>query len=149
MAPQITLTDDFGEHPDVFLEVDAGGRLSLAQRQQREHPGLAPEEGEGVTAEVALLEGDELLADARDAQLAKVDKEIEVLQQLFANETATLFSHSLDKSDNVFVLEVNPNPDLTEGVGFIASSAAAGISFSKALRMIVDEALKRGSAPDG
>jgi D-alanine-D-alanine ligase len=53
----------------------------------------------------------------------------------------------LDKSDNVFVLEVNPNPDLTEGVGFIASSAAAGISFSKALRMIVDEALKRGSAP--
>jgi D-alanine-D-alanine ligase len=53
----------------------------------------------------------------------------------------------LDKSDNIFVLEVNPNPDLTEGVGFMASSAAAGISFSEALRMIVDEALKRGSAP--
>jgi D-alanine-D-alanine ligase len=53
----------------------------------------------------------------------------------------------LDKSDNIFVLEVNPNPDLTEGVAFMASSAAAGISFSEALRMIVDEALKRGSPP--
>jgi len=54
----------------------------------------------------------------------------------------------LDKNDNLFVLEVNPNPDLTEGVAFMASAAAAGISFSEGLRMIVEEALKRGSAPD-
>jgi D-alanine-D-alanine ligase len=54
----------------------------------------------------------------------------------------------LDKNDNLFVLEVNPNPDLTEGVAFIASAEAAGISFSEALRMIVEEAIKRGSPPD-
>jgi D-alanine-D-alanine ligase len=53
----------------------------------------------------------------------------------------------LDKNDNIFVLEVNPNPDLTEDVGVMACSAAAGISFSETLRMIVDEALKRGSPP--
>jgi len=53
----------------------------------------------------------------------------------------------LDKNDNLFVLEVNPNPDLTEGVAFMASAAAAGISFSEALRMIVEEAIKRGSPP--
>jgi D-alanine-D-alanine ligase len=51
----------------------------------------------------------------------------------------------LDKNDNLFVLEVNPNPDLTEGVAFMASAEAAGISFSEALRMIIEEALKRRS----
>lgn len=53
----------------------------------------------------------------------------------------------LDKNDNLFVLEVNPNPDLTEGVAFMASAAAAGISFSEALRMIIEEALKRAAPP--
>jgi len=53
----------------------------------------------------------------------------------------------MDKNDNLFVLEVNPNPDLTEGVAFMASAAAAGIPFSQALRMIVEEAVKRGSPP--
>jgi D-alanine-D-alanine ligase len=53
----------------------------------------------------------------------------------------------LDKNDNLFVLEVNPNPDLTEGVAFVASAAAAGISFSEVLRVIVEEAIKRASPP--
>jgi D-alanine-D-alanine ligase len=52
----------------------------------------------------------------------------------------------LDKNNNIFVLEVNPNPDLTEGVGFMASANAAGIPFSEVLRMIVEEALKRGTS---
>jgi D-alanine-D-alanine ligase len=53
----------------------------------------------------------------------------------------------LDKNDNPFVLEVNPNPDLTEGVAFMASAEAAGISFSKVLRAIVEEAIKRTPSP--
>ncbi|MDH4197202.1 MAG: ATP-grasp domain-containing protein, partial [Candidatus Aminicenantes bacterium] len=44
----------------------------------------------------------------------------------------------LDKDDNLFVLEVNPNPDLTEGVAFMASVKAAGLTFSAGLRMIVE-----------
>jgi D-alanine-D-alanine ligase len=50
----------------------------------------------------------------------------------------------LDRQNRLFVLEVNPNPDLTEGVGFIASAKAAEIPFPSALRMIVEEALERG-----
>lgn len=53
----------------------------------------------------------------------------------------------LDKHMNVFVLEVNPNPDLTEGVAFMASARAAGISFADALGAIVGEALKRRGQP--
>jgi D-alanine-D-alanine ligase len=50
----------------------------------------------------------------------------------------------LDQRNRIFVLEVNPNPDLTEGVGFMASARAAGLSFSDTLRLIVEEALERG-----
>jgi len=54
----------------------------------------------------------------------------------------------LDKHKSVFVLEVNPNPDLTEGVAFMASARAAGISFGDVLETIVGEALKRrGQTP--
>jgi D-alanine-D-alanine ligase-like ATP-grasp enzyme len=38
---------------------------------------------------------------------------------------------------------VNPNPDLTEGVSFMESAEKAGISFSAALRQIVEFALLR------
>jgi D-alanine-D-alanine ligase len=54
----------------------------------------------------------------------------------------------LDRRNRLFVLEVNPNPDLTAGVAFLASAAADGLSFSAALRLIVEEALSRGAAPE-
>lgn len=57
----------------------------------------------------------------------------------------------LDKDHRLFVLEANPNPDLTDGVAFMASAKAAGLSFADTLGVIVEEALKRGRAarPDG
>ncbi len=46
--------------------------------------------------------------------------------------------------DEVYVLEVNPNPDLTEGAGFMRSAHAAGLSYSQALKKIVMFAYERG-----
>ncbi|MEW6366445.1 MAG: ATP-grasp domain-containing protein [Acidobacteriota bacterium] len=54
----------------------------------------------------------------------------------------------LDKESRLYVLEVNPNPDLTEGVAFMASAAAAGLTFGATLRRIVEEALARGRKTD-
>jgi D-alanine-D-alanine ligase len=42
-----------------------------------------------------------------------------------------------------YVLEVNPNPDLTEGVSFMESAEAAGFGFSETLGRIVGFALGR------
>jgi len=42
-----------------------------------------------------------------------------------------------------YLLEVNPNPDLTEGVSFMESAEEAGMSFSETLRRIVNDALER------
>lgn len=42
-----------------------------------------------------------------------------------------------------YILEVNPNPDLTEGVSFMESAEKAGICFSETLRRIVTFAIER------
>ncbi|UCF18890.1 MAG: ATP-grasp domain-containing protein [Gemmatimonadota bacterium] len=47
------------------------------------------------------------------------------------------------KGNKPYVLEVNPNPDLTEGVSFMESAERAGHSFSEALSRIVEMAAER------
>ncbi|MGQ9798152.1 MAG: D-alanine--D-alanine ligase family protein [Ignavibacterium sp.] len=49
----------------------------------------------------------------------------------------------LSKDNQLYVLEVNPNPDLTEGAGFMRSARAAGYSYAKVLSKIITLAYKR------
>jgi D-alanine-D-alanine ligase len=49
----------------------------------------------------------------------------------------------ITEDNKVFVLEVNPNPDLTEGVSFMDSSEHHGLSFGETLAKIVECALSR------
>ncbi|PJA97274.1 MAG: D-alanine--D-alanine ligase [Ignavibacteriales bacterium CG_4_9_14_3_um_filter_34_10] len=49
----------------------------------------------------------------------------------------------LSKDNKIYVLEANPNPDLTEDAGFIRSMKAAKYSYRSSLKMIVDFAIKR------
>jgi len=50
----------------------------------------------------------------------------------------------LSKDNKLFVLEVNPNPDITEGAGFMRSAQKSGLTYAQALKRIVNYALKRG-----
>ena len=50
----------------------------------------------------------------------------------------------LSKDKKLYVLEVNPNPDLTEDAGFMRSAKQAGYSYRRALKTIVHYAAKRG-----
>ncbi|MDR1727644.1 MAG: D-alanine--D-alanine ligase [Acidobacteriota bacterium] len=51
----------------------------------------------------------------------------------------------LGADDVPYVLEVNPNPDLTAGVSFMDSAEQAGYGFSEMLKKIVGFALERGA----
>jgi len=51
------------------------------------------------------------------------------------------------KGDNPYILEVNPNPDLTEGVSFMDSAERAGYTFEQALSRIVELAAERRPRP--
>ncbi|MEG8946503.1 D-alanine--D-alanine ligase family protein [Rosettibacter firmus] len=49
----------------------------------------------------------------------------------------------LSKDNKLYVLEINPNPDLQEDAGFMRSAAHAGYSYDTVLKMIVDFAYQR------
>jgi ribosomal protein S18 acetylase RimI-like enzyme len=52
----------------------------------------------------------------------------------------------LDADENVYVLEVNPNPDITPEDGFPAAVEAAGIGYQEFVRTVVENAMKRREA---
>ncbi len=49
----------------------------------------------------------------------------------------------LDKNNTPYVLEVNPNPDLSDDAGFARSARAYGLSFEDTISKIVEYALER------
>jgi D-alanine-D-alanine ligase len=51
----------------------------------------------------------------------------------------------LAKNNKLYVLEVNPNPDITEGAGFMRSAEYSGMTYAQALKRIVRYALRRNN----
>ncbi|MGE5436638.1 MAG: D-alanine--D-alanine ligase family protein [Syntrophothermus sp.] len=49
----------------------------------------------------------------------------------------------LSKDNELYVLEVNPNPDLTESAGFMRSAEATGMTYEEALSKIIELAYER------
>ncbi|MBU1099256.1 MAG: ATP-grasp domain-containing protein [Bacteroidetes bacterium] len=51
----------------------------------------------------------------------------------------------LSKDNKLYVLEVNPNPVLTEDVGFMRSAKNAGYSYGRSLKTIIELAVRRNN----
>ncbi len=49
----------------------------------------------------------------------------------------------LDKNNNLHVIEINPNPDISDSAGFARSARAYGFSFDEIVNKIVEYALER------
>lgn len=85
---------------------------------------------------------------------AKLPKPIEIKAKQIAEDCFKIMKcrdyarvdMRLSKDNNLYVLEVNPNPDLTEDAGFMRSSQKAGISYKESLLRILDFAIQRGES---
>lgn len=53
----------------------------------------------------------------------------------------------MDANGRIYVLEANPNPDISAGSGYRRSLEAAGIPYSDFIVRLLDNAFRRGSAP--
>ena len=51
----------------------------------------------------------------------------------------------MNRNEQVFVLEVNPNPDISADAGFAAALEAGGISYKKFIETLLDNAVMRNS----
>jgi len=51
----------------------------------------------------------------------------------------------MNRNEQIFVLEVNPNPDISADAGFAAALEAGGISYKKFIETLLDNALMRNS----
>lgn len=49
----------------------------------------------------------------------------------------------VDAEGNIFVLEYNPNPDISPDAGFVKALKAAGIKYKEFVEFLINEALKR------
>lgn len=49
----------------------------------------------------------------------------------------------VDDDENIFVLEYNPNPDISPDAGYVKALTAAGISYESFVDLLIHEALKR------
>jgi D-alanine-D-alanine ligase len=49
----------------------------------------------------------------------------------------------LDENDNIFILEVNPNPDISLEAGFVAALTASEIKFEEFIKILLDNASAR------
>ncbi len=77
------------------------------------------------------------------AQFKKVEQvSLAAYRELGCRDYARL-DLRLGARNQVYVLEVNPNPDLTEGVSYMESAEQAGLTFSQTLKRIVNFALER------
>lgn len=77
------------------------------------------------------------------AQLKKVEQASMAAYRILGCRDYARLDLRLGKRNQVYVLEVNPNPDLTEGVSFMDSAEKAGMTFSQTLSRIVEFAYQR------
>jgi D-alanine-D-alanine ligase len=148
---QPALAEEYIEGRELNIAIIGNGNPTLLPISEIDFSKLPPDYPKIVTYNAKWLEGSPEYNGTVGTCPAKLPVEVEQQVREVARKAYQLMEIRdyarvdirLDASNNPFVLEVNPNPDISQDAGFARSARTAGMTFEDMIAKIVETALER------
>ncbi len=148
---QPALVDEYIEGRELNVALIGNRRPVVLPISEIDFSGLPPEMPKIVTYAAKWMEGTYEYKGTVGVCPAQVPSEVERQAKEVALKAYRIMGcrdyarvdMRLDKNNNLYVIEVNPNPDISDDAGFARSARAYGYSFDEIVNKIVEYALER------
>ncbi len=151
MYNQPALVEEYIEGRELNVAIIGNERPMILPISEIDFSQLPPEYPKIVTYNAKWVEGTAEYIGTVGTCPAKLRPEVEQCVREVALKTYQLMEIRdyaridirLDATNTPYVLEVNPNPDISRDAGFARSARAAGMTFEDMIAKIVEAALER------
>jgi D-alanine-D-alanine ligase len=148
---QPALVEEYIEGRELNVAIIGNERPMILPISEIDFSKLPPNYPKIVTYNAKWVEGTAEYIGTVGTCPAKLPSEVEQQVRDIARHAYTLMEIRdyarvdirLDASNTPYVLEVNPNPDISRDTGFARSALAAGMSFEDMIEKIIETALER------
>lgn len=148
---QPALVDEYIEGRELNVAVIGNRRPAVLPISEIDFSGLPAELPKIVTYAAKWMEGTDEYKGTVGVCPAQLSSDIERQAKDIALRAYRIMGcrdyarvdMRLDKNNNLYVIEVNPNPDISDDAGFARSARAYGYSFDEIINKIVEYALER------
>ena len=148
---QPALVEEYIEGRELNVAIIGNERPTILPISEIDFSRLPPNYPKIVTYNAKWVEGTAEYIGTVGTCPAKLTPEVEQQVRTIAQQAYTLMDIRdyarvdirLDASNTPYVLEVNPNPDISRDTGFARSACTSGMSFEDMLAKIVETALER------
>lgn len=149
---QAALVEEYIEAREINVALLGGPRgLEVLPLSEIDFAGFAPEEAHIVTYAGKWIEGSrdwnltQVIAarELTGAQRANIEGIARRSFELLGLRDYARVDLRLDASGAPFVIDVNPNPDISPGAGFLLAAQRANLSYDDVIARIVESALSR------
>ncbi len=148
---QPALVDEYIEGRELNVAIIGNRRPIALPISEIDFSGLPPELPKIVTYAAKWMEGTDEYKGTVGVCPAQIPADVEKQAKEIALTAYRVMGcrdyarvdMRLDKNNNLYVIEVNPNPDISDDAGFARSCRAYGFSFDEIINKIVEYALER------
>lgn len=148
---QPALVEEYIEGRELNVAILGSKRPVVLPVSEIDFSGLTPGMRRIVSYEAKWMEGTVAYQGTKGVCPARIPADVETKLKDYALQAYTLIGcrdygrvdFRLMEDGTMYVLEVNPNPDISDEAGFARSARAAGLSFPDTIGRIVESALER------
>lgn len=148
---QPALVEEYVKGREINVAVMGNKRPIILPISEIDFSGLPADYPKIVTYNAKWIEGSEEYKGTKGVCPADLPSEIEKQAKEIAAKAYRIMGcrdyarvdMRLDKNNNLYVIEVNPNPDISDDAGFARSAQTYGLSFDEIINKIVEYALER------